>query len=99
PTFAGTGDPGARIRLDFDGEITTTVVASDGTWEINPRDMPRGGRFDAVIMQETDAGSADASIERLGIVPSAPLILGPGGEVGPADVISGSGIPDSTVAV
>ncbi|AYY12031.1 hypothetical protein EF847_04215 [Actinobacteria bacterium YIM 96077] len=98
PSFTGTGDPGARITLEFDDEMTSTVVDADGTWSIAPPEGPRAGRFDAMITQETGGGTANTSIEGVGIVPGAPVVVGPGGEVTARDVISGTGIPGSTVA-
>lgn len=98
PVFAGTGDPGARIILEFDGETTTTMVDEDGNWELSPTDTPRAGRFDALVTQEVGDGSTEVEVSGIGVMPSAPLVVGPGGELAPGVPLAGTAVPGSTVA-
>jgi hypothetical protein len=99
PRFFGTGDPGARITLEFDDSTSTAVVDDDGTWTIAPQAAHRAGRFDARIVQETRSGDDEVALENIGIVPGAPLLSAPEDRADADYVLAGSALPESTVAV
>ncbi|NDL59986.1 Ig-like domain-containing protein [Phytoactinopolyspora mesophila] len=99
PRFFGTGDPGARITLEFDDSTTSAVVDDDGTWTVSPSGAERAGRFEATVTQETRSGEDEVVLENIGIVPGAPLVAAPEGGVEADYAIAGSALPDSTVAV
>ncbi|WP_166349506.1 Ig-like domain-containing protein [Phytoactinopolyspora limicola] len=99
PRFSGTGDPGARITLAFDGSSTAAIVADDGTWSLSPSPAERAGRFDATITQETTASTDDVAVERIGIVPGAPMVVASEEEPDGGYSFRGTAAPGSTVAV
>lgn len=99
PRFVGTGDPGARITLQFDGETTATAVEDDGTWTVSPPETPRAGRFNATVTQDTGDTTDSVTVKRIGVVPGAPLVNPPDGEVTSGYVVTGTAIPSSTIAL
>ncbi|WP_129667502.1 Ig-like domain-containing protein [Phytoactinopolyspora endophytica] len=99
PHFAGTGDPGAQITLTFDDQSSSTVVDDDGTWTLSPPEGIRAGRFDATVTQDVDGTIDNVEVAGVGIVPGAPLVVGPLDDIENGYTVTGTGIPGSTVAL
>ncbi|NEE02525.1 Ig-like domain-containing protein [Phytoactinopolyspora halotolerans] len=99
PRFAGTGDPGAQITLTFDDQKVSTEVNDDGTWSVEPPDGIRAGRFDATVTQDVAGTIDNVEVEDVGITPGAPLVSAPEEDIDDGYVVTGTGIPGSTVAL
>lgn len=49
--ISGTGTPGATVEVDLGGEIQTTTIGDDGTWEVSypVTDLPADGNYGATV--------------------------------------------------
>ncbi len=73
--FAGTGQPGATVRVDLgDGGAATAEVGTDGTWTATVRDVPVGS-WTASVTQSI-GGTTSAAVDRpVAVVAAAELTV------------------------
>ena len=58
PTISGTGEPGATVTVQIDGDdVGSTTVAEDGTWTLPLTDALEEGTHDVAVSAEDPAGN------------------------------------------
>jgi large repetitive protein len=84
PAISGTGEAGATISVTIQptGEILTTIVQSDGTWNVTPNNPIPDGQFSIEAKQTDPAGNVSSLISNNDGVtdttaPIEPIITGP----------------------
>ena len=91
--IGGTGEPGATIVVDIDGETQETTVGDDGTWEVvfTPEQVP-GGEYDIdmTVTATDDAGNETVltDVVRLDTVTTVDVLTIDGAATGSGDVIN-----------
>lgn len=91
--LGGTGEPGAAIVVEIDGETQETVVADDGTWEVvfDPTQIPEGEYdVDVTITATDDAGNSATvtDVVRVDTVTVVDMVTIDGAATGSGDVIN-----------
>jgi predicted nucleic acid-binding Zn-ribbon protein len=107
PTVVGTGEPGASVAVEIDGEpVGTVTVDGDGNWELPLTDPLDEGDHTVSAVQTDEAGNVSDPAENDFTVdttaPAAPVITSP--EDGDTiddrtPTIEGTGEPGTTIVV
>ncbi|NND99210.1 MAG: CHRD domain-containing protein, partial [Pirellulaceae bacterium] len=80
PAFAGTTEPGVKVRLMADGEqVGSTVANTDGSWEITSQPLVDGIHDITVVVEDlagniNDAQTNTLSIEIDTLAPNTPYL-------------------------
>ncbi len=94
--ISGTGEPGATVAVDIDGDGTpdlTTTVAANGTWSVSPSPALADGTLVSARQTDPDGNQSVAAGETVdAIAPIAPSLL-----IASGTQISGTGEPGATV--
>lgn len=106
PTITGTGEPGATVTVEIDGdEVGDVVVAADGTWSLPLTDPLDDGEHTVAATQTDEAGNTSEADEVTFVVDtevSPPVITAPADGSSTNDTtptIEGTAEPGATVEV
>ncbi|MFE6645630.1 Ig-like domain-containing protein [Nocardioides sp. NPDC057772] len=103
PTIEGTGEPGATVTVEIDGqEVGTAVVQPEGTWSLELTDPLASGDHTVGAVQTDPAGNTSpATTVDFTVTPPAPVITSPqdGDSVDETPDVSGTGQPGANVTV
>ncbi len=106
PTYTGTGEAGATIRvLQGSTEICTAVVSAGGTWSCTASTRPDGALSVTARATDPAGNTGGASPTRTITIdttpPAAPVVTSPaqGAQVSPNPTISGTAEAQATVVV
>jgi MYXO-CTERM domain-containing protein len=107
PTFSGTAEPGDRISVVVDGEVSCTATAdATGTWSCTPSEALSEGAREVQVVADNGYGgvrtTAAATVVIDTVAPAAPILTWPaaGAALQGGDVaFAGTAEPDALVAV
>ena len=101
--ISGTGEPGAEIGVDTDGDGTpdlTTTVAPDGTWSVAPSPALADGTSVSAVQTDPDGNESPAAAATIdSVAPATPLIISAPTTGDTTPEISGSAEAGATVSV
>jgi hypothetical protein len=101
--ISGTGEPGAEIGVDTDGDGTpdlTTTVAPDGTWSVAPSPALADGTSVSAVQTDPDGNESPATVASIdSVAPDAPLITSAATTGDTTPEVSGTAEAGSVVSV
>jgi len=104
PIIKGSGEKGNRVEIRLDNKIYSTVIDTQGKWEIHLNDQLSDGAYTFRVYQISKAGNvspyATLTIKIDTTVPLAPVILYPlnNSYINSIDfAIKGTGEPEATI--